>query len=194
MLAVYSGFRCAEMLGLEWKDVDFENSVISVRRTSNYSHLCGSYTDTTKTKRSMRSSKFPPVIMDLLRQLKAEQEHDKDMLGDEWVETDRLFVQWNGSPMFHHRPYRWFKRFCELNDIRFCDIHSLRHFHASLLIFAGVDPATVSADLGHSAISTTTSTYVHMFQEAQARTCEVIANALDFSRKKRTKEEHPLPA
>ena len=68
--------------------------------------------------------------------------------------------------------------------MRFCDVHSMRHFHASLLIFAGVDPATVSADLGHSAISTTTSTYVHMFQEAQARTSDVIENALNFSKRK----------
>ena len=60
----------------------------------------------------------------------------------------------------------------------------MRHFHASLLIFAGVDPATVSADLGHSAISTTISTYVHMFQEAQARTSDVFENALNFSKRK----------
>ena len=54
------------------------------------------------------------------------------------------------------------------------------HFHASLLIFAGVDPVSVSADLGHTAVSTTTSLYCHMFREAQARNCDVIAKALNF--------------
>ena len=70
MLSVYSGFRRGEMLGLEWKDVDFENSVINVRRTSNYTYLCGNYTDTTKTKKSQRSAKFPQLIMNLLKELK----------------------------------------------------------------------------------------------------------------------------
>lgn len=47
-LIAYSGFRRSEMLGLEWKDIDFENNIISVRRTSNYTAERGTYTDTTK--------------------------------------------------------------------------------------------------------------------------------------------------
>ena len=58
-LAIYSGFRRGEMLGLEWKDIDWEHNVISVRRTSNYTASKGIYTDTTKTKKSQRSLKFP---------------------------------------------------------------------------------------------------------------------------------------
>ena len=52
ILAVYSGFRRGEMLGLEWKDINWEDGVISVRRTSNYTAAKGIYTDTTKTKKS----------------------------------------------------------------------------------------------------------------------------------------------
>ena len=47
-LIAYSGFRRSEMLGPEWKDIDFENNIISVRRTSNYTAERGTYTDTTK--------------------------------------------------------------------------------------------------------------------------------------------------
>ncbi|MBR5088209.1 MAG: tyrosine-type recombinase/integrase family protein, partial [Ruminiclostridium sp.] len=54
MLAIYSGYRRGEMLGLEWKDIDWENGVINVRRTSNYTKLHGMFTDTTKTKKSQR--------------------------------------------------------------------------------------------------------------------------------------------
>ncbi len=180
-LSVYSGFRRGEMLGLEWKDINWDTNVISVRRTSNYNSVNGIYTDTTKTKTSQRSSKFPPVVMDLLKELKAEQDTERERLGTQWVETDRLFTRWNGEPMGNSTPYNWLKKVCERNDILFCDLHSLRHFHASLLIFAGVDPMTVSRDMGHSSPSTTTSIYCHMFQEAQARTCEVLTNALVFS-------------
>ena len=81
MLAIYSGFRRSEMLGLEWKDIDFENEIIHVRRTSQYTKEKGIYTDTTKTKKSKRISKFPPTIMDLLKRLKKEQDEYANQLG-----------------------------------------------------------------------------------------------------------------
>ena len=92
-LIAYSGLRRSEMLGLEWKDIDFEHNVISVRRTSNYTAERGTYTDTTKTKRSQRVLKISPYIMGILKQLKDEQDGEALRLGSKWVETDRLFVK-----------------------------------------------------------------------------------------------------
>lgn len=154
-LAIYSGFRRGEMLGLEWKDIDWDNCVISVRRTSNYTPSVGTYTDTTKTKRSQRSLKFSQHVMDLLREFKAEQDEEREKLGSKWEDHDRLFVKWNGEPMYHTTTYSWLRKFCEKNGMRFCDIHSLRHFYASALINEGVDATAVSSALGHSAIGTT---------------------------------------
>lgn len=184
-LAIYGGFRRGELLGLEWKDIDWESNVISVRRTSNYTAEKGIYTDTTKTKKSQRSLKFPPVVMDLLRAYKAEQDEEREKLGSKWIDYDRLFVKYNGEPMNNNTPYFWFHEFCEENNFRFCDIHSLRHFYASALINEGVDAAAVSGALGHSVISTTTSIYCHVFQQAQARAGDAIASVLNFSSKKK---------
>lgn len=149
-LIAYSGFRRSEMLGLEWKDVDFEHNVITVKRTSNYTAGRGTYTDTTKTKRSQRVLKISPYIMDILKELKDEQDEEALRLGDKWVETDRLFVKWDGSPMNNQTPYGWLKEFCEKNELPFYGIHSFRHFAASALISAGLDVTTVSGALGHS--------------------------------------------
>ena len=179
-LAIYSGFRRGEMLGLEWKDIDWEHNVISVRRTSNYTASKGIYTDTTKTKKSQRSLKFPQSVIDLLREYKAEQDEERIKLGTKWQDYDRLFVKWDGRPMNNNTPYFWLKEFCEENNFRFCDIHSLRHFYASALINKGVDAATVSGALGHSTITTTTSIYCHVFNQSQARASEAIASVLDF--------------
>lgn len=179
-LMIYSGFRRGEMLGLEWKDVDFENNIISVRRTSNYTAQKGVYTDTTKTRKSQRTLKFPQSVMDLLREYKAEQDEEREKLDTKWQDYDRLFVKWDGRPMNNNTPYFWLKEFCEENNFRFCDIHSLRHFYASALINEGVDAATVSGALGHSTITTTTSIYCHVFNQAQARASEAIASVLDF--------------
>lgn len=186
ILAIYSGFRRGELLGLEWKDIDWDSSVVSVRRTSNYTSERGVYTDTTKTRKSKRSLKFPTVVMDLLKAHKEEQNKEREKLGDKWVETDRLFVKWNGEPMNNQTPYGWLKEFCETNDFRFCDIHSMRHFFASALINEGVDAAAVSGALGHSVISTTTSIYCHVFQQAQAKVGDAIASVLDFSSKRKS--------
>lgn len=181
-LAIYSGFRRGELLGLEWKDIDFENSIISVRRTSNYSATRGIYTDTTKTKKSQRSLKFPPVVMNLLKEFQQEQNREKERLGNKWVECDRLFTKWNGEPMNNQTPYGWLKEFCEKNNMRFCDVHSMRHFNASVLINSGVDAAAVSSALGHSCVGTTTNIYCHVFQEAQVRVSDAITAALDFKK------------
>lgn len=180
-LAVYSGFRSGELLGLEWKDIDWKNNVISVRRTSYYTPTDGNFTDTPKTQRSTRSLKLPDVVFELLRKLKTWQEHNRRLYGTKWIESDRVFVTELGKPVFKGQPYKWHKSFTEHHGLRFCDIHSLRHFNATVLIQAGVDAATVSSALGHSSISTTTNIYCHAFQEAQARTGQVIASVMNFT-------------
>lgn len=184
-LIAYSGFRRGEMLGLEWKDIDFENNIISVRRTSNYTAERGIYTDTTKTKRSQRTLKISPYIMELLKQLKEEQDNEALRLGSKWVETDRLFIKWNGEEMNNQTPYGWLKEFCEKNSLPFYGIHSFRHFAASALISAGLDVTTVSGALGHCNSGTTLNVYSHMFQNAQAKVSEAMDSAFSFLQKQK---------
>ena len=123
-LLIYSGFRRGEMLGLEWKDVDFENNIISVRRTSNYTNKKGTYTDTTKTRKSQRTLKFPQEIMDMLKEYKNEQDMQALKCGDKWVETDRLYTKWNGEPMNTGTPYEWLKGYCERMNVPFHNIRA----------------------------------------------------------------------
>ncbi|SDB15657.1 Site-specific recombinase XerD [Ruminococcaceae bacterium FB2012] len=179
-LIAYSGFRRSEMLGLEWKDIDFENEIISVKRTSNYTSERGIYTDTTKTKRSKRVLKISPYIMTILRELKDEQYKEANRLGSKWINTDRLFVKWNGEPMNNQTPYGWLKDFCIKNDMPFYGIHSFRHFAASALISSGLDVVTVSGALGHCSSGTTLNIYSHMFQTAQARVAQAMDGAFSF--------------
>lgn len=181
-LAVYSGFRRSEMLGLEWKDIDFETGLVHIQRTSNYVAGMEMFEDTTKTKGSQRYIKLPPVMLDLLKEFKSEQDGEKAKLGSQWVETDRLFVKWNGEPMSSTTTYTWLKRFCERNNMRFCNIHSMRHFHTSVLISAGIDVTAVAGQLGHSSSNTTLGIYSHMFEEARVKSCDAITNALNFNK------------
>ncbi len=124
--------------------------------------------------------------MDILKKLKAEQEEEAFRLGDKWIESNRLFVKLDGSPMNNQTPYGWLKEFCEKNEMPFYGIHSFRHFAASALISAGLDVVAVSGALGHSTVSTTSNIYCHMLEESRAKVSDAVSSALNFSTK--TKE------
>lgn len=182
-LLAYSGFRRAEMLGLEWKDVDFDNRTISVRRTANYVSGVGTYTDTIKTRRSQRTLKIAVQIIEMLRDLQDEQADEALRLGDKWVDTDRIFTRWNGETMGSHTPYKWLRDLCDANELPFYGIHSFRHFAASSMISAGIDVTTVSGALGHCNSATTLNIYSHVFQTAQARVSEAMDCVFGFLQK-----------
>ena len=192
-LAVYTGFRQGELLGLEWKDIDFDKRVISVRRTSIYNKSKGGmYTETPKTAQSLRSLKVPEVVIDILKKWKRLQNEQREMTGDMWTDTDRVFTKWNGEPMHRDCPRRYFITFCKRTGMRYVSCHSMRHLNATLLINAGVDVKTVQTCLGHSSPTTTMRVYLHTFQSAQAAASEAVASALSFSPKSDAGENRSL--
>lgn len=181
MLAAYTGCRKGELLGLEWKDVDFANAVISIRRAYYYSSAeHTSYTDTPKTKKSQRCLKLPVCVMEALQVLKEWQDRQREVCGGSWVESDRLFTALDGSPMPTTAPYHYLQSFNKRKGFRKATVHSFRHFNASALIDAGVDVVTVQTALGHSTAATTLNIYSHAFSNAQTRAMEAIANAISL--------------
>lgn len=97
------------------------------------------------------------------------------MLGDKWVDTDRLFCQWNGMPIHPDTITGWFHDFIERNNLPKVTIHSLRHTNATLMIASGTDIRTIAGRLGHAQTSTTVNTYSHVIQSAN----RVAADKLD---------------
>ncbi len=177
-VAIYTGFRLGELLGLEWKDIDFDENVLSVKRTSLYTKEKGIYTDTPKTASSIRSLKVPQGVMDCLVKWKNLQDAQREKLGTQWIETDRIFTKWNGDYLCRAAPSHFFHKFCDRTGMRYVSCHSMRHLNASLLVNAGVDVKTVQSCLGHSTPTTTLQIYLHTFQSAQARAMDAVAEAL----------------
>lgn len=177
ILAIYGGFRRGELLGLEWKDIDFDNNVITINRNS-VQGKGGMMTGTPKTKTSCRSLKLPEIVFQQLSEHRAEQDADRAKMGDLWHNTDRIFTTWDGQPMGGDTPRHWLEKFCKENNLPVVNVHSFRHLNATLLISKGTDIKTVSAALGHSQTSTTLDIYAHAFQEQQAKASEAVANAL----------------
>jgi len=113
MLAVYTGARRGELLGLEFKDFDFEREIVSFQRASLYTRNKGVYTDSLKTVTGYRSLKLPTELVELVKQYRQHQAKLKEEIGDLWVEkisdvndeivdNHRLFTQWQGKPMHPH--------------------------------------------------------------------------------------------
>ncbi|SDB39926.1 Site-specific recombinase XerD [Ruminococcaceae bacterium FB2012] len=183
-LAFFGGYRRGEILGLEWKSIDWERKTISISQTSNYTPGKGIYKGTPKTKSSNRIGCYDDKLFDLLAEHKEQQEQEKKKLGSKWKDHGLLFTKWNGEPMFPTTPYDWLYKFCKKHGFRFCNVHSFRHSHASGLIAAGLDVPTVAADLGHNNNLTTMSIYAHEFQMAQAKANDVLENGMEKARKK----------
>lgn len=180
-MAVYTGFRRGELLGLEWKDIDFDNQTVTVNRTSIYSrYKGGTYTETPKTETSYRTLKIPSVVIEKLLRWKTIQNEQRQKVGDKWIETDRIFTKWNGLTLDGNAPGQFFKCFCERTGMRYVCNHSFRHFNASVLISNGIDVKTVQSCLGHSAPTTTLSIYCHTFKAAQVRAMECVADTINF--------------
>ena len=180
-LAAYMGARKGELLGLEWRDIDFDNDTITISRAYYYdAHRREYFTDTPKTKQSRRTLKMPAHVMDTLKDFKTWQDHQREIWGGSWVDTDRIFTQPNGEPMNTNKPYNYLREFCKREGMRMYNVHSFRHFNASALINSGVDVVTVQTALGHSTPSTTLNFYSHNFSNAQTRAMATIANAIDL--------------
>ena len=175
---IYGGLRRSEVCGLEWKDIDFKTGVCSIERTSQYRNKnTGVYTSTPKTKSSRRCLQLPHELLSELNKLKVENNSLRVKCGDQWVENDRLFIQWNGEPMYPNTPYYWLQKFCEKENLPFKGLHAFRHSFATQAIMnAKVDVKTVSAILGHAQTSTTLEIYAHAFQQANAQALESVAN------------------
>ena len=103
-LAAFTGLRRGELLGLEWKDFDWDNCLVSVVRTSEWTKEKGIYTDTPKTKSSNRILKIPTELAAQLLRFKEWQDNYKVSIGSKWVENERLFTKWNVEPMGMRSP------------------------------------------------------------------------------------------
>ena len=175
MLLLYSGLRRGELLGLEWKDLDFGKNLISIKRTSQYLPGNGIFTKETKTESSVRTIKLPEQVFLLLKEYKRWQAEKQIHMGDRWTQSDRLFTTDEGKPVHPDSISGWFRKFIAKTDLPQISIHSLRHTNITLLLSAGVPLRTVSYRAGHAQTTTTANIYAHAIQSAD----EMAAQALD---------------
>ena len=166
MLALFTGMRRGELMGLEFKDIDYEKKTISISRTSQYLPGKGVFTKEPKTELSKRIIAIPDTIIALLKDYKLHQENEISKLGNLGKHTDRLFTTWDGSPMNPDTVTDWFAKFIKKHHLPHITFHGLRHTNVSLLIADGVDVRTIASRVGHANPTTTLNLYSHMLRKS----------------------------
>lgn len=173
---LYSGLRRGEMAGLTWKDIDFDNCIISIDKALYHISNKGTALDTPKSETSNRCLHLTDVVFTYLKRLKLFYDSEAVRLGSKWNENDFVFKRDDGGVLSPLTPNEWLHRFCERENLKCVVPHSFRHLNASLLIESGASVKTVQSCLGHSDASTTLNIYAHAFSKAQAKVSEAIAN------------------
>jgi integrase len=169
-LALATGMREGELLGLRWEDVDLVRSQVRVNVTLH--RVDGVFVlEPPKSRASIRTLPLPAVAVAALVRWREVQEADKARVGGAWLDRFGLvFTSVAGLPLHSSNVIHQFHQL--MVRLRFSPrlrIHDLRHTFATLLIERGVPIKVVSELLGHSSIAITLQIYGHVTPKMRDR-------------------------
>jgi integrase len=168
-LAVHTGCRQGELLGLSRADVDLDNGTLTVRRTLMRVRACVPQVGDPKSATSRRTISLPEEAITALRAHRARQNEERLAAGQNWADYGLVFSTHVGTPLLQRNVIRDFKAALARAGLpRTIRFHDLRHAHATLMLRAGVPLKVASGRLGHGSIGITADLYQHVVQDLDA--------------------------
>ena len=177
-VAVMTGMRRGEILGLRWEDVDLDGSVLHVRQAAQWLPGKGWTFRQPKTAKSRRPIALAQPTVQVLRQHRLVQLEERLALGEAYADRDLVFATSVGAPIGNTGLRRVWKRIAKASGHLTLTFHDLRHLHASLLLLEGANPKVVSERLGHSSVSMTLDVYSHIMPNLQTEAAEGLGRLL----------------
>jgi integrase len=166
LLAIHTGLRQGELLGLKWSDIDLDRGTLQVRRILSAAKEGPRFT-TPKSNRG-RSVRLTAQAVQALRNHRKRQVEERLKHDGFWQDHGLVFTTLVGTPLNRHNVFsRSFKpllRRAGLPDIPF---HALRHSFATLMLAGGEHPKVVQEMMGHSGIRVTMDFYSHVLPDMQ---------------------------
>ena len=176
LLGASVGLRRGEMAALQWKDIDFAKSTISI--TQNRVHTAeGVIEKSPKTQAGKRTLTIGQDVADALR--------DTKVIYDEAVRNKPGFkdlgyvlFKENGEPFHPDSLTQKWERFVAKHGLPPIRLHDLRHSNATAMIAAGINAKVVQHRLGHANVNITLNTYTHVLPEMDQEAAEKLNNVL----------------
>jgi integrase len=176
-VAIHTGLRRGELLGLKWTDADLEAGTLTVRRSLDVD----STFKIPKNRAARRTLRLTPRALDALKTHKVRQNAERLRVGSRWQDHNLVFPNTVGKPMnagnLYRREFQPLLKRARLADEGFT-IHSLRHTFATTLAEKGVHPSTAQKMLGHSDIRMTLAIYTHATDDMQDAATAALEEAL----------------
>lgn len=184
-VALFTGMREGELLGLLWDCVDFERGTIRIdkqlQRKRDYGKPRNFILTSTKNGKA-RTITPAPLVMELLHKHRIRQAENRLRAGRAWEDRDLVFPDELGGFLSSYVVYQAFKKVAASIGMPSATFHDLRHSYAVAAIRAGDDIKTVQGNLGHATASFTLDIYGHvteaMKQESASRMEAYISGVL----------------
>jgi integrase len=185
-IALATGMRRGEILGLRWADLDQDYTVARVRRSLQ--SIGGLSFEEPKTARSRRAVLLPQFLRPYLLRQREDQARRRREFGAGWNETDQIVDRPNGAPVNPATFSAEWSKFVRRKGLPRVRFHDLRHAHATLMLLQGIHPKIVSERLGHSNIGITLDIYSHVLPTMQVEAAQAF-DALFGASSERAQEQ-----
>ena len=182
-VALTTGMREGELLGLTWDNINWDAGSISVVKQMKWSKKKQANGDRFyfKKPKTLNGIRHIKVEVETLDALKGQREHVKqlqDIQKKRWREFSLVFPSIIGTPIEPTNLIRRFKKVLAKADLPIIRFHDLRHTHATLLLLKGIHPKIVSERLGHKDVLTTLRQYSHVLPSMQDKAAHSIEDIL----------------
>ncbi|MFJ3924154.1 tyrosine-type recombinase/integrase [Streptomyces sp. NPDC090022] len=178
-LALHTGLRKGELLGLRWEDLDLGAGTAAIRRTLQRTTAGGLTTLPTKTRASERRIALPARCLQSLKLHHEQQQRERAAAGIAWQRSGHVFTTVQGGPIDPTNLTRAFTTLLRKAGLRRIRFHDLRHSAATLLLEQGVELVVIKELLGHAHIGVTATVYAHVRLRLQRDAIDTLSTALD---------------
>lgn len=167
LLALTTGMRQGECLGLRWSNVDLDGPTptLTVRDQLQFQTGSGLVLKQLKTDKSVRTIPLGPELVTAFGEHKQRQHALRVLAGDDWSEGDFVFTTREGRPIRAEQDRDQWRTVLKKAGVRMVKLHSARHTAATLMFANNEQIFTISRTLGHSSTSITSDIYGHVNQQ-----------------------------
>ncbi|WP_405821341.1 site-specific integrase [Streptomyces sp. NBC_01390] len=177
-LALRTGLRKGELLGLHWEDLDLDGGTATIHRSLQRTRRQGLTVLNTKTRASERRIALPTECLSSLKIHQEQQQEERQAAGTGSTDNGLVFTTPNGQPLDPTNLTRRFRRLLHSAELRTIRFHDLRHSTATLLLEQGVDLVVIKELLGHAHIGVTATVYAHVRLRLQRQAIDTLSDAL----------------